>query len=278
MARRGVALSAVLAALLAGCGAPGPAPDPTSSAGSPRPSVAAPPVKGVVRTNKTTRLSLRAAPTTQSKRLARIKHKTVITLRCTVVGATVSNGSRASNVWNKVTWRKKTGYVSSVFVDGGDSAALSVCQEATPTASTTPPKPPNVEPAIVDTARSQLKVKERKDKPDCTPYGGCMPWDALFVTWVWNKSGNAVPRFSFSGDLYAWGQKHGRSHTGVDGVGIGDLVLSGTGPQNPKTSTRVDIVTEVLPDQTLRVIGGNVTNKVVERVVPISGIYGWVDA
>ncbi len=278
MARRGVAVSAVLATLLAGCGAPGPAPDPTKSAGSPTPSVAAPTVKGVVRTNKTTRLSLRAAPTTQSKRLARIKHKTVITLRCTTVGATVSNGSRASNVWNKVTWKKKTGYVSSVFVDGGDSAALSVCPEAAPTTSTTPPKPANVEPMIVDKARSQLKVKERKGKPDCTPYGGCMPWDALFVTWVWNKSGDAVPGFSFSGDLYTWGQKHGRSHAGVDGVGVGDLVLSGTGAQSPKTSTRVDIVTEVLPDGTLRVIGGNVKNRVVERVVPIKGIYGWVDA
>lgn len=279
MARRGAALAVMLAALLAGCGGPGSDPDPTSSAGSPPPSVQAPPVKGTVRTNKTTPLSLRAEPTTQSRRLARIKHKTVITLRCKTVGATVSNGSRASNVWNKVTWKKKTGYVSTVFVDGGDSAALSVCQEAAPTPSTTPPKPPDVEQIIVTKARSQAGIGERKgNQKDCTPYGGCMPWDALFATWVWNKSGDVVPKFSFSGDLYTWGQKHNRSHPGVDGVGVGDLVLSGTGPQSPKTSTRVDIVTEVLADGTLRVIGGNVKNKVTERVIPTKGIYGWVDA
>lgn len=278
MARRRVAVAVILAALLAGCGGPGTEPAPTTSAGSPQPSIKAPPVKGTVRTNKITRLSLRAEPTTQSKRLARIKNKTVITLRCKTIGTTVSNGSHASNVWNRVTWKKKTGYVSSVFVDGGDSAALSVCQIATPTPSTTPPRPPNVEQAIVTKARSQLGVGERKGKKDCTPYGGCMPWDALFATWVWNKAGNTVPPFSFSGDLYTWGQKHGRSHPGLEGVGIGDLVLTGTGPQSPKTSKRVDIVTEVLPDGTLRVIGGNVKNTVAERIIPAKGIYGWVEA
>ncbi len=267
----------VLAALLAGCsGDPGTAPDPTPTAGTPAPSVKPPTVKGTVRTNKSTPLSLRAEPTTQSRRLITIKHKTVITLSCKTVGANVSNGSRASNVWNKVTWKKRTGYVASVFVDGGDSAALSLCQEVVATPSTTPPKPPNVEQAIVKTARSQLKVAETKT--DCTPYGGCMPWDSLYATWVWNKAGDAVPRFSFNGDLYTWGQKHGRSHPGVDGVGVGDLVLSGTGPQNTKSSTRVDIVTEVLPDGRLRVIGGNVKNKVAERIVATKGIYGWVDA
>ncbi len=270
-------MATILVALLAGCsGGPGTAPEPSGPTASPTASIKPPAVKGTVRTNKVTPLSLRAEPTTQSKRLARIKHKTVITLTCKTVGTTVSNGTHASNVWNKVTWKKKTGYVASVFVDGGDSAALTLCQEGTPTPSTTPPKPPNVEQAIVKAARSQRGVTERKK--DCNPYGGCMPWDALYATWVWNKAGDAVPRFSFSGDLYTWGQKHNRSHSGVTGVGIGDLVLFGTGPQNTKTSTRVDIVTEVLADGRLRVIGGNLQNKVTERIVPAKGIYGWVDA
>jgi hypothetical protein len=267
----------VLAAVLAGCsGDPGAAPQPSPSGGTPTASAKPPAVKGTVRTNKTTPLSLRAEATTQSRRLIRIPHKTVITLSCKTIGTTVSNGSRASNVWNKVTWKKKTGYVASVFVNGGDSAALTLCQEKAATPTSTPPKPPNVEQGIVKTARSQRGVTERKK--DCNPYGGCMPWDALYVTWVWNKAGDAVPRFSFSGDLYTWGQKHGRAHAGVEGVGVGDLVLSGTGPQNTKSSTRVDIVTEVLPDGRLRVIGGNVSNKVAERIVATKGIYGWVDA
>ncbi|MFT4217937.1 MAG: hypothetical protein QM619_12250 [Micropruina sp.] len=277
MAKRGAATTMILAVLLAGCsGDPGAAPEPSGTSGSPAATITPPPVKGTVRTSKNTPLSLRAEPSTQSKRLARIPHRTAITLTCKTIGATVSNGSRASNVWNKVTWKKQTGYVASVFVDGGDSAALSLCQEQTPTPTTTSPKPPNVESLIVKAARGQRGVTERSR--NCNPYGGCMPWDSLFVTWVWNKAGDTVPRFTFSGDLYSWGKKHDRTHDGVDGVGVGDLVLFGTSPQNTKTSTRVDIVTEVLPDGRLRVIGGDVKKKVTERVVDTKGIYGWVDA
>ncbi|MFT4295879.1 MAG: SH3 domain-containing protein [Micropruina sp.] len=277
MARRGATVALALTALLAGCtAAPAGPQDPTPSTNAGTATPLGPPVKGSVRTNKKTQLSLRAAPTTQSKRLARIPNKTTITLLCKTVGSTVSNGSHASNVWNQITWKKKTGYVASVYVDGGDSAALSLCQMAAPTPSATPTRPADVEQLIVKAARAQRGVTERKT--DCTPYGGCMPWDSLYVTWVWNKAGDAVPRFSFSGDLYSWGKKHDRAHDGVDGVGPGDLVLYGTGPENTKTSTHVDIVTEVLPDGKLRVIGGNVKNKVTERVVPTKGIYGWVDA
>ena len=75
-----------------------------------------------------------------------------------------------------------------------------------------------------------------------------MPWSSLFATWAWNKAGNVVPKFSFSGDLYAWGAMHNRAHLGTDGVGPGDLVLFGTAPDTPKTSTGVAIVTEVLAD------------------------------
>ena len=276
MARRGAAVTAAVAVLLAGCTATPSGEQPSPSAAPVSATPMLPTVKGSVRTNKTTKLSLRAQPTTQSKRLARIAHKTSVTLSCKTIGTTVSNGRRASNVWNKLTWKKKTGYVASVFVDGGDSAALSLCQQETVTPSTTPSRPPNVEQAIIKTARSQRGVTERKK--DCTPYGGCMPWDSLYATWVWNKAGNAVPKFSFRGDLFNWAKKHNRAHTGVEGVGPGDLVLYGTGPQNTKTSTHVDIVIEVLPDGRLRVIGGDVKNKVTERVVPAKGIYGWVEA
>jgi hypothetical protein len=263
---------------LAGCSG---SPSSEQSTPAPRPSATGlaqqPSVKGTVATNKKTPLSLREQPTTSSARLIRIPHKTVITMACKTIGDTVSNGVKASNVWNKVTYKKKTGYVASVFVDGGDSAALSICQEKSsqPSATVTT-RPPDVEQAIIKAARSQRGIAEKKRK--CNPYGGCMPWASLFATWAWNKAGDVVPKFSFSGDLYSWGTMHNRSHQGTDRVGPGDLVLFGTGPDSPKTSTGVAIVTEVLAGGKLKVIGGDYKGTVTERTVPLKGIYGWVDA
>ena len=56
------------------------------------------------------------------------------------------------------------------------------------------------------------------------------------------------------------------------------MFSGGPGPSTPKTSTRVDIVTEVLPNGRLKLIGGDVKNKVTERTAALKGIYGWVDA
>ena len=262
------ALALTLAAALAGCtvGAPSSQQSPTPRSTLATAGVRPPTVKGTVQTSKSTPLSLREQPTTASRRLL-----------CKTLGVTVSNGSRASNVWNRVTYKKKTGYVASVFVRGGDSVELTLCQEKTakpnPTVTT---RPPNVEQAIVKVARGQRGVEGKKKQ--CNPYGGCMPWSSLFATWVWNKAGNVVPKFSFSGDLFTWGQKHNRSHEGTEGVGPGDLVLTGTGPTSPKTSTRVDIVIEVLANSKLKVIGGDVDNRVAERTVAAKTIYGWVEA
>ena len=55
----------------------------------------------------------------------------------------------------------------------------------------------------------------------------------------------------------------------------GDLVFYGTGPTTTKTSTHVDVVAAACPDN-LHVIGGNVDDRVTERDVPLSGIYGWL--
>lgn len=234
-------------------------------------------MKGTVRTNSDTPLSLRAQPTLQSDRLARIPHKTAITLTCKALGTAVSNGKVASNVWNRVTYKKKTGYVASVYVTGGDSPQLSLCPAATSKTSTAPPsRPADVEKAIIAKARSQRKVVEKKN--NCNPYGGCMPWASLFATWAWNEAGDIVPPFSFSGDLYAWGKKHNRAHDGTEGVGPGDMVLHGTGPDSPRTSTHVDIVIATQPDGKLRVIGGDIKGRVTERTVAVKGIYAWIDA
>ncbi len=267
---------AVFAGLLAGCAAAAPV-EPSPTPETAPPTQATPmPGEGTVRTSKYVKLSLRADPTQTSRRLTRIPNRTAINLACKTTGTMVSNGSTASNMWNKVTYKTHTGYVASVYVTGGDSPELALCQDETPTAPSTPVRPPNVEPAILTAARGQLGVTERKNK--CNPYGGCMAWSSLYAAWVWNKAGDTVPKFSFSGDLYSWGRKHNRAHDGVEGVGPGDMVLTGTGPQTPKTSKRVDIVVEVLPDGRLKVIGGDVKKKVAERVITTKGIYAWVDA
>ncbi|WP_169787737.1 CHAP domain-containing protein [Luteipulveratus mongoliensis] len=133
---------------------------------------------------------------------------------------------------------------------------------------------------VVSIAKGQVGYKESGN--NCTKYSSqCVSWCALFATWVWNKAGIKIPRYAFTGDLYNWGKSKGRSHW-VKGkplgkVNAGDLVLYGSGPSSPSTSTHVDIVVGVYKDH-LKVIGGNVSNKVTMRNVPRKNIYAWVDA
>lgn len=139
---------------------------------------------------------------------------------------------------------------------------------------------------VVRIAREQLGKGENPPGSNCSEFDdgtdyGCVEWCALFATWVWNQAGIDIPRYAFTGDMYTWGDHNGRSRW-VQGKPLGDIspgdaVLYGTGPSGPESSTHVDIVTEVHPDH-LRVIGGNVDEKVTERDVPRAGIYGWVDA
>lgn len=270
-------MALALGLALAAC--TGPATDQSPTPPPPSNTVVAKPptATGTVDTSSKTPLSLREKPSTSSRRLARIPHKTRLTMTCKTLGDNISDGQRASNVWNRVTYQKKTGFVASVFVKGGDSDVLTICQtSAAPTGEPTPSRPPDVEQAIIKHARVQRGRTEGKN--NCNPYGDCTPWSALFATWAWNRAGNSVPKLPFSGDLYAWGVKQNRAHTGVEGVGPGDMIFFGTGPDSPKTSTRVDLVIATLADGRLRVIGGDVKGKVVERSIKPDGIYAWVDA
>jgi Transglycosylase SLT domain/CHAP domain len=42
---------------------------------------------------------------------------------------------------------------------------------------------------IVEIAQSQLGVAERPPGSNCTPYGPCDQWCAMFTTWVWARAG-----------------------------------------------------------------------------------------
>lgn len=270
----GVTLMA--ACLLVGCSVP----EFGGRSPSPSPSAAAPVTAVVDTPGNSTPLRLRSTPATDGKILAELKKGTQVVITCKVEGQRISGTQGPSSQWNRVTHKTKTGYLSAAFLKGGTDPAIGVCPTETPTPGATSSASPDGRGAVMDErivsiARSQLGKKERRS--NCNPYGGCMPWDSLFATWVWRRAGDTVPVYSFSGDLYRWAKRFDRMHRGVEGVGIGDLVLYGSGPSSKGTSRHVDIVVGVFPDH-LRVIGGDVNNKVSIRNVPLKGIYAWVDA
>ena len=262
-----VALAGCSAMPLGNTGSNSPPASPTSAA-------PAQPITAVVMAPAKTPLRLRAKPSTSAKVLTTIKRGTTVTLTCTVSGTRVRGPEGDSTVWHKVTHANKTGYLSASYLKGGDNPLVPRCADAAnPTLPVT--RGPALDAKIVELARGQLDVVATKG--NCTPYGQCGAWSGLFATWVWRKAGIQIPKYPYSDDIYNWGKGTGRSHLGLDKIGVGDLALSGSGPNDAKTSTRTDIVVEVFPDH-LRVIGGDVKGRVVERDVPRDQFYGWVDA
>jgi len=71
---------------------------------------------------------------------------------------------------------------------------------------------------IVRIAQSQLGVGERPPGSNCTPYGPCDQWCAMFTTWVWDRAGvHAVRTVAnyFVPTLRAWAQRHGLWRNGA---------------------------------------------------------------
>jgi peptidoglycan DL-endopeptidase CwlO len=128
------------------------------------------------------------------------------------------------------------------------STAAVAAAAATPAV---PPGPVVSRTNIVRIARSQLGYHERAN--NCTKYGPCEEWCSLFATWVWRQAGVPIPKYAFTGDVYRWGQRHhlayGRAALGR--AQQGDVLLFGTGPSSPSTSTHIGVV--------VRVAGGRVT-------------------
>ncbi len=132
--------------------------------------------------------------------------------------------------------------------------------------------------AIVRVARSQLGVTESPPGSNCTRYGPCEEWCALFVAWVWQHagiemSGGTAP-YAYSGSFYGWVKENGGRVLPPSATpSPGDAVLYGRGPTS---SDHVGIVESVLGGE-ITTIEGNYDDRVA-RVGPfpptLAALYG----
>jgi hypothetical protein len=110
-------------------------------------------------------------------------------------------------------------------------------------------------------------------------YGPTGPWCSNFATWVWQKSGVDIGILPFTGDVYHWGQEHGLAYGkhNLDAAKPGDVLLFGTGPDSPTTSTHIGVVESVHGDK-VTLIEGNSSDRVqrVTHTLSSSTFYGGV--
>jgi hypothetical protein len=121
--------------------------------------------------------------------------------------------------------------------------------------------------AIVRVARSQLGVKEAPLGSNCTKYGPCVEWCALFVAWVWQHAGvemaGGTAPYAYSGSFYDWVEEHGgRDLPPTATPSPGDAVMFGTAAH----MDHVGIVESVFAG-TIVTIDGNFSDQV-SRVGP----------
>jgi hypothetical protein len=109
---------------------------------------------------------------------------------------------------------------------------------------------------LVSIAASQLGPSKRGGH-FCNPYGPCEEWCALFATWVWQRGGIPVPRFSFVGDVFDWAARHTRVLPVRARPKPGDLVLYGTGPQSAAASPHMGVVAQVWPNGWIDTVEGD---------------------
>jgi hypothetical protein len=122
--------------------------------------------------------------------------------------------------------------------------------------------------AIVRVARSQLGEAEHPIGSNCTKYGPCEEWCALFVAWVWQRAGvemaGGTAPYAYSGTFYGWVAEHGGRDLGPKATpSPGDAVIYGWGPHQ---SEHIGIVEAVYGDEIVT-IEGNFGDRV-ERVGP----------
>ena len=138
---------------------------------------------------------------------------------------------------------------------------------------------------IVRIARTQLGREEEPPGSNCNPYGPCVAWCSLFLSWVWQHAGvplkGSTSTYAYSGTIYEWAEAHeggglpgasapGEPFTAAEPNGArvlpptatpspGDAVLYGTGP---KDSDHIGIVERVFPGGQITTIDGNFGDRV----------------
>lgn len=151
------------------------------------------------------------------------------------------------------------GHVHEAAVGGSDGPACGGSLASSAGASSS---------AIVRVARSQLGVTESPVGSNCTRYGPCEEWCALFVSWVWQQAGiemaGGTAPYAYSGSFYGWVKEHGGRVLRPSATPApGDAVLYGWGPS---ASEHVGIVESVLGGE-ITTIDGNFGDRVA-RVGP----------
>jgi hypothetical protein len=124
--------------------------------------------------------------------------------------------------------------------------------------------------AIVRIARSQLGEGEFPPASNCTKYGPCEEWCALFVAWVWQHAGvemaGGTAPYAYSGTFFGWVKEHGgRDLPRTATPSPGDAVMFGYGVND---MDHVGIVESVFGDEIVT-IDGNFGDHV-SRVGPFS--------
>jgi hypothetical protein len=110
---------------------------------------------------------------------------------------------------------------------------------------------------IVAEARGQVGVSEDPPGSNCTIYGPCEQWCALFVTWVWRHAGVPIGSLAFSGALYGWATQRHSAYPPDVAPRPGWAALFGSGPTDASTSKHAAIVESVAPDGQITLINGN---------------------
>lgn len=133
--------------------------------------------------------------------------------------------------------------------------------------------------AIVRIAEAQVGKAEQPVGSNCTTYGPCEDWCALFVAWVWERAGvpmrGGTAPYAYSGSIYEWTRAHGGRVLPPSATPApGDAVLFGWGPN---ASEHVGIVERVFPSGELTTIDGNFADRVA-RVGPFPPSLAVIDS
>lgn len=187
--------------------------------------------------------------------LANLPENAWVGVSCQKWGTTV-NGTA---LWDYLPAYR--GYASDAYIwtgYDGRHPQLPLCGSSTPT-----PPPTDQRSRIVSTAWAEVGQGHNPK------YGGDPSWEwcSIFATWVWRQAGVPIDSLPFTGNVFYWGQARGLASWGHSGIRPGDVVLYGTGPSTPSTSTHIGVVVEVRSDGALTTVEGNFNNAV-SRVGP----------